>query len=229
MRRAAVRRPLRRRRVGVEEAVLGLSLLAAAVSGIAAYRVVGPYGDGPFGAGFRRLPDPADANRSILVHDFDYGGETVRVVINERTRRAAELRLGGDATDATRTRLDPATGGVVLERDLDGDGVTDRWEYYADRDEPGGGRIEKVGFSLGGDSVEDAWAWYDGDGQLTRIEVSTARDGVVDRWEHYRDGALVLVETDTDGDGRADERSVWVDGIRTDGAPNDAGRDREGP
>ena len=227
MRRAAVRRPLRRRRIGVEEAVLGLGLLAAAVSGIAAYRVVGPYGDGPFGAGFRRLPDPADGSRSILVHDFDYAGETVRVVINERTRRAAELRLGGDAADAIHPRLDPATGGVVLERDLDGDGLTDRWEYYA-HDGERGRQLEKVGFSLAGDEVEDAWAYYGGDGQLTRIEVSTARDGVVDRWEHYRDDVLVLVETDTDGDGRADERSVWVDGIRTDGARDAAGSVREG-
>ena len=219
-----IRRSFRRWPVGVEEALLGLGLLAAAVSGLAAYRVVGPYGDGPFGAGFRRLPDPVDASRSILVHDFDYGGETVRVVINERTRRAAELRLGG-----TRTRLDLAPGGVVVERDLDGDGVTDRWEYYADRREPGQGRIEKVGFSLAGDPVEDAWAYYGRDGQLTRIEVSTARDGVVDRWEHYRDSVLVLVETDTDGDGRSDERSVWVDGIRTGSAPDAAGAGREGP
>ena len=209
--------------VGVEEALLGLGLLAAVVAGLAAYRVVGPYGDGPFGAGYRRLPDPADPGGSILVHDFEYAGETVRVVIDERTRRAAELRLGG-----TRTRLDLAPGGLVAERDLDGDGVTDRWEYYADRREPGPARIEKVGFSLAGDAVEDAWAYYDGDGQLTRIEVSTARDGVVDRWEHYRDGALVLVETDTDGDGRGDERSVWVDGIRTDAAPDAAGAAREG-
>lgn len=59
----------------------------------------------------------------------------------------------------------------------------------------------------------DAWAFHGADGQVARVEVSTARDGVVDRWEHYAGGALVRVETDGDGDGRADGWSTYENGI----------------
>ena len=214
--------------------VLAAGLLAAAVSGVAAYRAVGPYGDGPFGAGFRRIPHPAGGGRSTLVHDFEFGGGTVRAVIDERTRRASELRLDadGDGRPDTRAHVDGTTGAVRVERDLDADGVPERWEYYADAREAEQGRAEKVGFSLAGDAVVDAWAFHGADGRIVRIEVSTGRDGVVDRWEHYEDGVMVRAEEDADGDGRVDAWSTYVDGILTatatdadgDGRPDGDGR-----
>ena len=197
--------------------VLAAGLLAAAAAGVAAYRAVGPYGDGPFGAGFRRIPHPAGGGRSTLVHDFEFGSETVRAVIDERTRRASEWRIDADADGRpeTRARVDAATGAVSVERDLDADGVPERWEYYAGVREAEQGRVEKVGFSLAGDAVVDAWAFHGADGGIVRVEVSTRRDGVVDRWEHYEDGAMVRVEADADGDGRIDVWSTYVDGILT--------------
>ena len=45
--------------------------------------------------------------------------------------------------------------------------------------------------------------------------MSTGRDGVVDRWEHYEDGVMVRAEADADGDGRIDVWSTYVDGILT--------------
>ena len=194
------------------------------MSGVAAYRAIGPYGDGPFGGGFRRIASP-DGRGSTLVRDFEHAGQTVRAVIDERSRRASELRfdLDADGLHETLAHIDPEQGGVRLERDLDADGVTDRWEHYAGLTEFQAGRVEKVGFSLAADGVEDAWAFHGADGRLVRLEVSTRRDGVVDRWEHYEDGSMVRAESDDDGDGRADTWSTYVNGIlaATGAAPGD--------
>lgn len=196
----------------VELSVLAAGLLGAAVSGTIAYRMVGPYGDGPFGAGYRRQGDPGGG--STLVHEARHGAQMVRTVVDERTRRASAVLVDADADGAFEARAAVETGGGVrVERDLDGDGVPDRWDYYRDPGDAARGRLARVGFSLGGDAVVDAWAFYGIDGRLTRVEVSTARDGVVDRWEHYADGRLVRVETDTDGDGRVDAWSTYESGI----------------
>lgn len=194
-------------------ASLVAGLLASVAAGVATCRAVGPYGDGPFGAGFRRLP-AADARATVLVHDSRAGRDIVRAVIDEGTGRVRELRLapGGDFAAALRLHVEE-DGGVRTPRDLDGDGVPDRWEYYADVRDIESGEIEKVGFSLAGDEVVDAWAFHDEAGEIRRVEVSTGRDGVVDRWEHYRSGALVRVESDRDRDGRVDEWSTFSDGI----------------
>ena len=194
-------------------AALVAGLLASVAAGIGTCRAVGPYGDGPFGAGFRRLP-AADGPGTVLVHDARAGPDVVRAVIDEGTGRVRELRLapGGDFAAALRLHVEE-DGGVRTPRDLDGDGVPDRWEYYADVRDVESGEIEKVGFSLAGDGVVDAWAFHDEAGEIRRVEVSTGRDGVVDRWEHYRSGALVRVESDRDRDGRVDEWSTFSDGI----------------
>ena len=178
-----------------------------------AYHMIGPYGDGPFGAGFRRIPVPG-TGRSILVHDLRNGAKRVRAVIDEQTGRVAELQLFEDGNDAPMIRvyLD-GDGKARVPRDLDADGVADRWEYYADPSLIESGATEKVGFSLGNDDIVDAWAFHDEDGQVSRVEVATQRDGVVDRWEYYAEGVLARVETDTDRDGRVDTWSTYRDGI----------------
>lgn len=200
-------------RAGIASALLVAGVVASVAAGITTCRTVGPYGDGPFGAGFRRLP-AGEASGTILVHDSRVGPDVVRAVIDEGTGRVRELRLapGGDFATAVQLHLD-ADGGVRSPRDLDGDGVADRWDYYADVRGVGSGEIEKVGFSLAGDEVVDAWAYHDEAGEIRRVEVSTGRDGVVDRWEHYRGGALLRVESDRDRDGRVDHWSTFRDGV----------------
>ena len=214
----------------VELSVLAAGLLGAGLSGAIAYRMVGPYGDGPFGAGYRRLRDPGGG--TTLVHEARHGAQVVRTVVDERTRRASAVLVDADADGAFEARAGVETGGGVrVERDLDGDGVPDRWDYYRDARDAARGRLARVGFSLGGDAVVDAWAFYRADGRLARVEVSTARDGVVDRWEHYAGGHLLRVETDTDGDGRVDAWSTYESGILRetvrdadgDGRPDGAG------
>ena len=195
--------------------VLAAGLLGAAASGMVAYRTVGPYGDGPFGAGYRRVA--AGLEGAVLVHETRLGGQVVRTVVDERTRRMSVLQFDADADGVfdTNAHVD-ASGQIRVERDLDADGAPDRWEYYRDAVDFAGGRIMKVGFSLPGDGVVDAWAFHDADGQVARVEVSTARDGAVDRWEFYAGGNLVRVETDRDRDGRVDAWSVHENGILLD-------------
>ena len=184
---------------------------AQRAAGVTAYRAVGPYGDGPFGAGYRRLVGPEGA---ALVHETRLGGQTVRTVIDERTRGMSALQIDtdGDGVFDTHAHVE-ASGQIRVERDIDADGNVDRWEYYDDARDLARGRMAKVGFSLPGDGVVDAWAFHDADGQVARVEVSTARDGNVDRWEHYAGGDLMRVETDRDRDGRVDAWSVYENGI----------------
>lgn len=202
-----------------EPALLTAGLLVSLAAGFAARRALGPYGDGPFGGGFRRIP-AASPGETLLVHDSRSGVDTVRAVIDEATGRVAEVRLapGGDFARALRVLLDEG-GSARVARDLDGDGATDRWDHYADARAVGSGEIEKVGFSGAGDGIEDSWAFFDDQGEIRRVEVSTRRDGKVDRWEHYREGALARVETDSDGDGRVDHVSTYEHGVPVRDAP----------
>lgn len=198
---------------GFEFAVLLVGLSLSIAAGFMACRAAGPYGDGPFGAGFRRIP-AASGRGTILVHDSRVGPDVLRSVVDERTGRVRELRMapGGDFAAAVRVYLDEDRRAWV-PRDLDGDGVADRWEYYADVRRMAAGAVEKLGFSLAGDEIVDSWVFRDEQGEVSRVEVSTLRDGVVDRWEHYSGGELVRVETDRDRDGRVDHWSTYRGGI----------------
>ena len=203
--------PRARSSVRVESAVLLSGLALSVAAGFAAWKVVGPYGDGPFGANFRRIPAHPDGE-TTLVHDSVSGSSVVRAVIDEPTGRIGELQIApsGDFAKAVRVLFDEDRG-VRVPLDLDGDGVAERWEYYSDVGDIESGSIEKVGFSLAGDEIVDAWAFHDEQRRVSRVEVSTARDGVVDRWEHYRGGVLVRVEIDTDRDGRVDRWETYRD------------------
>jgi hypothetical protein len=93
-----------------------------------------------------------------------------------------------------------ANGRVVrLEGDSNGDGRPDRWEYYA-----ADGHLEKIGGSSQQDGREDTWAYTTGD--EVRMDLSTLRDGTIDRRAFYRRDRLERTERDTDRDGRMD---IW--------------------
>ncbi len=181
-------------RLRTELTILSFALLLAIASGVAAYERIGPYGDGPFGSGFRRTIDP-QSGEVTLVQDVVSGSGRLRVVYDPNPGR---MHLDG----AVPTRV---------EIDADGDGVVDVWEYYNiyDPDQS----LQKRGFSLSQDGNLDAWAYYDQAGALSRIEVSTAGDFIIDRWEHYDGGRLVRVEQDTNGDSRPDTWYAYVDGV----------------
>ncbi len=109
-----------------------------------------------------------------------------------------------------------------LEADVDGDGQVDRWEYYDDQ-----GRLVRLGRASAGDGREDTWVGEDGD--LMRVDISTRRDGVIDRHEVYQRDALVRTEIDGNQDGVIDQwqafeagrlRELRVDSGRTLGRPD---------
>lgn len=71
----------------------------------------------------------------------------------------------------------------------------------------------RAGFSTLDDGVIDAWLIRDLSNGTSRIEVSTKRDGKIDRWEHYIRARLTRVELDTTGNGKADRWMTYEDGI----------------
>lgn len=95
-----------------------------------------------------------------------------------------------------------------VEVDRNEDGKIDRWDYYGPDQ-----KLEKRGFSLQADGIEDAWVWAGADGVTTRVESSLRRDGKISRIEYFDKGALVRAEEDTDGDGRIDKWETY-DGAR---------------
>jgi hypothetical protein len=195
----------------LELMIVTIGLVIAVAAGVVAYQIVGLYGDGALTIGYRRVRDPV-TGKSLLMHESHTKDGVIRRVIDGTT--LTEIRLDVDAQGHEHTRVHVNGNEITrVDRDLDGDGRIDRWEYYDSAK-----HLVKVGFSLAGDGVLDAWAYRDNDGQITKIEVSTRRDGVIDRWEYYEKGQLARVEEDKDRDGRVDHWSTYKEGIliRTD-------------
>lgn len=185
--------------VWTEFTIYLVAVILAIASGVAAYERIGPYGDGPFGSGFRRVIDP-QSGLVTLVRDVASGYGRLRVVYDPNPGR-----MNRDGAVPTR-----------LEIDANGDGIVDVWEYYDLAQ-----HLLRRGFSLSQDGILDAWAYYEPDGDLSRIEVSSGRDGTVDRWEHYDGGTLVRVEEDTNRDGKPDTWQTYADGLVLETATDD--------
>ena len=94
---------------------------------------------------------------------------------------------------------------VRLEVDADGNGSIDRWEYYRTD-----GTLTRLGTSSGNDGREDTWVVQGGDSM--RVDISTRRDGFVDRREFHERGALTRAEQDTNFDGLVDESQLFENG-----------------
>jgi hypothetical protein len=94
-----------------------------------------------------------------------------------------------------------------IEIDKDQDGKTERWEYY-----DAARTLVKVGFSRANDGEEDAWSYAGPDGSVSRLEISTRRDGRISRIEHYQKDAPVRADEDTDGDGAFDKWETFDGG-----------------
>jgi hypothetical protein len=106
--------------------------------------------------------------------------------------------------------------------DRDEDGTIDRWEYY-----DAAGALTKVGFSRTRPGVPDAWAFSGPDGQVARVESSSAGDeNRIDRREFYERGVMVRSESDTNGDGRIDQWETYEAGALKTAAMDENGDGR---
>jgi hypothetical protein len=94
---------------------------------------------------------------------------------------------------------------VRLEVDPDGNGSIDRWEYYG-----ADGVLVRLGRSSKNDGREDTWVTQSG--YSMRVDISTRRDGFVDRREYHEQGALIRAEQDTNFDRLVDEWQEFDDG-----------------
>ena len=187
-----------------------MGLIAAAVSGVVAYRIVGPYGDGFLNVGLYRTRDPETGkdviyrevrmpDGSVTRHVADAAGQPIHTV------RATAAR--GSRQKALDVYLSQGKlSGFGL--DSDGDGRPDVRDYYDEKLQ-----LVKQGFSVGGTGAIDAWQYRDSSGGVVRIEISRRQDGVVDRWEHYEQGQLARVEEDDDRDGKPDHWFTYDAGI----------------
>jgi hypothetical protein len=167
-------------------AVFIVGLAAAAWSSVATYRAIGLYG-GPIATGFHREWDP-QAKKYMLVHET-----TTKAGAHIRRVYADDLR-------------------EVLQTDLTGGKVGSEMSLALAAD----GRAQRVGFSSANDNVIDAWSTTDPKTGVMKVEMSTKRDGKIDRWERYEKGVLVRVDLDTNGNGKPDRWMTYEDGILMD-------------
>jgi hypothetical protein len=171
----------------------GLALIVLAASGCArgpAPRVFGVY---------------AHDSRALVRLDYDHDGDG-RIEARTYMRRGRPVRL---------------------EADANANGFIERWEYY-----DATGALLRIGGSTHDDGREDMWVraegarrfvdvasahdrWidrrevYEAD-TLVRAESDSNRDGLADRWEEFRDGALVrLMLDDERRHGRPTRRIVY--------------------
>ncbi len=190
-----------------------MGLVTAAVSSVVAYRVVGPYGDGPLTVGLYLTQDPVTGKQqvyrdvrqpdgTVLRYFFDVGNRTLQQIQVRRTVNGKVEVVGLQMGAGGLTRLD--LGDHTVERDAAGGGV-------------------KVGFSLRGNAIIDAWEFRDAAGALLKIEVSGRQDGTIDRWEFYMADQLARVEEDSNRDGKVDRWLTYEAGILVGEA-----RDRDG-
>ena len=130
---------------------------------------------------------------------------SIEPVYNPQTGILQLLKYDTDGDGKTDTwRYMDGARVIRVEIDRDRDGRIDRWEHY-DANQ----KLEKIGISLAGDGVEDAWTYLGADGQVARIESSPQRNGKVQRVEYFDRGALSRAEEDTDGDGRIDKWETY--------------------
>jgi hypothetical protein len=97
---------------------------------------------------------------------------------------------------------------IKLEADENENGRIDRWEYYPAN--AGARKVppERIERSTADDGRVTRREFFDGD-EMTRVEEDTDGNGVFDKWETYRDGALATLSLDENGDGKPDRRLVY--------------------
>ncbi len=129
---------------------------------------------------------------------------------SDETMTAFDLAQTGRPNLWKYTRRGPDGKDVVVrrERDLNGDGRVDVWEYYDDA-----GNLEKQVVDLDFDGKADVIMYFER-GQMVRKEMAFGFDGKPRSIAYYEKGKLVRKEKDENGDGQ--HRLLGVLGERRD-------------
>jgi len=64
------------------------------------------------------------------------------------------------------------------------------------------------------DGKIDQIAHFDPKGKISKLEIDGNKDGIMDRFQFYRDGKLIRVEKDTNNDQTIDSRDYFKQGKR---------------
>ena len=132
--------------------------------------------------------------------------QRVAAVYDPDTHLVSRLDYDDEISGRIAARTYFSSGRAVrLELDADADGSIDRWEYYG-----ADGALVRLGRSSRNDGREDTWA--NQSGYSMRVDISTRRDGVVDRREFHEQGVLIRAEQDTNFDGLVDQWQEFHDG-----------------
>jgi len=126
----------------------------------------------------------------------------------EETMTAFDLSQSGKPTLWKYTRRGADGKDVVVrrERDLNGDGRVDVWEYYDET-----GNLEKQVVDLDFDGKPDVIIYFE-KGQMVRKESAFGFDGKATEIAYYEKGKLVRKEKDLNGDGKIDYWEYWENG-----------------
>ena len=140
-----------------------------------------------------------------------YGFPTLTGFHREWNPRTRSYQLVHETTtrDGLRVRRQFSAGLAVQRMAVSGDAVGPAVEQAF----KAGARL---GYSTRNDGVIDAWVTRNTQTGTVRTEVSTKRNGKIDRWEHYVKGQLVRVDLDTDGNGKPDRWMTYEEGILMD-------------
>jgi len=95
----------------------------------------------------------------------------------------------------------------LLEVDEDHDAWVDRFEHY-----DAAGVLEKVGRWRKQRGRADEWTFRGPDGRPSRSEYDDDGDGIPERAEVLKDGAVVGIEIDSDRNGKTDRWQRWDHG-----------------
>jgi len=126
----------------------------------------------------------------------------------DETMSAFDLNQSGKPNlwKYTRRGADGKEVVVRRERDLNGDGRVDVWEYYDDA-----GNLEKQVVDLDFDGKADVVMYFE-HGQMVRKESAFGFDGKPHTVAYYEKGKLVRKEKDENGDGKIDYWEYWENG-----------------
>jgi hypothetical protein len=109
-------------------------------------------------------------------------------------------------------RETPVEEGLVLvEIDLNNDGVIDVFNYFRERSQADRLLVRKE-LDLNHDARIDIWSFFTDTGELSREEMDGDFDGKVDWVDHYQSNTRALTEVDTDYDGQFDMFKYYENG-----------------